>query len=193
MKKLVKKQGWFLGIAVGILALLSGLVFSGFNFKDTFAATGPNQQVQNQPAIRILVDESYVNTLVKDALKDNPMLSNPVVDLRSGDTASVTVNLQFAGALSLKPTALLHFTVVNNRVEIEIIKITVQGIAIPTSVIRPQLQTVTSDMESQINQVIVAMENETGLQLTSLNTSETELIIGLSEKPAVPSAQPNSR
>jgi hypothetical protein len=184
MKKLIEKKGMFLGIAIGILALLSGLVFSGFNFQDTFAATVPNQQVQNPPVIRINVTESYVNTLVKDALKDNPMLSNPVVDLHNGDTASVAVNLQFAGALSLRPTAQLHFTVVNNRVQIEITEITVQGFAIPTSVIRPQLQTVTSDMESQINQVIVAMENETGLELTSLKTTETELIIGLSEKPA---------
>jgi hypothetical protein len=190
MKNLIRKQGRFLGITLGILALISGLLFSSFNFQDTLAATSPVQPVQNSPVIQIMVQESYVNTLVKEALKDNPMLSNPVVDLHSGDTASVTVNLQLAGALSLKPTAMLHFSVVNHRVVIDITEITVQGFAIPTSIIRPQLQTVTDDMEAQINQVIGAMENETGLVLTSLNTSETQLIIGLSEKTGTTTVQP---
>lgn len=190
MRKLIRKQSRFLGITLGILGLISGLLFGGFNFQDTFAASSPVQPVQNSPVIQIMVQEAYINTLVKEALKDNPMLSNPVVDLHSGDTASVTVNLQLAGALSLKPTAMLHFGVVNNRVVIDITEITVQGFAIPTSIIRPQLQTVTDDMEAQINQVIGAMENETGLVLTSLNTSETQLIIGLSEKPTTTTVQP---
>jgi hypothetical protein len=190
MKKIIMKQSRVLGIALGILALISGMLFSSFNFQNTFAATSPAQPVQDSPVIQIMVQESYINTLVKEALKDNPILSNPVVDLHSGNAASVTVNLQLAGTLSLKPTAMLHFGVVNHRVVIDITEITVQGFAIPTSIIRPQLQTVTDDMEAQINQVVGAMEKETGLELTSLNTSETQLIIGLSEKPATATVQP---
>ena len=180
LSSIFRFRGAFIGITLALLLSMLTL--------PALAKVTIQQPPTPEPkaVVTILVDEAYVNQIVDDALKDQTGITNPVVDLQAPNQALVTLSVKLASGITIRPTVTLSFSVVNNKVDIQIKNINMQGIMVPQWIVAPPLEGLVQKMEQEINQVVASTENATGLVLTGVSSTNSELVIALGEEPVQP-------
>lgn len=173
------------GLILGTMLVL-GITILGFPIADSSAFpmnTLPQGQPESmpEPVVKIAVAETYVNDVVAEELTDERRFSDIEVDLQEPNEALVTVSARIAGGIPVRPTVTLAFEVIDNQVQIEVTKIRMSNVTIPRRFVQPLVGEVTDQMEDEVNRLVVATERATGLVLTGVHATETELIIEFSE------------
>ncbi len=183
----------YFGIAAGFLMIAMLSTGSAFAFASpastnpaqvlTPIAATPQPSPTPQPAVQIVISQRYLNQVVKEAIQTSPDLSNPDVQLLPGNRANVTVDLRMFNTLTVRPTVTLALTVQNHKIHSQIIATQFSGFSAPASVVESRLRYVENQMELTINSQLLANLSEAGLQLDSLQTTNTQLIANLVEIP----------
>ncbi len=178
--------GRILGIVIGVIVLLfvsrMGATASANQVVPTATAV-PTAAAASAPAhaVQIVMNETYVDALVKQQLKDNPDVYDPVVDLRPPNLALVTLSMRMQGGFTVRPTATIGFVVKNNRIVVDIVRVDVGRFSVPRVLIENQLQNLQTQLENQLNQVTHPLDTSI-LQLDNITANETDLTVDLGFK-----------
>jgi len=170
-----------LGLAVLVLA-------SGFGDARVFQAgvTPASAAQQENPAIRIIADEAYLNKLVIEALEGDANLSRPVVDLQEPNLVVVTVSVRIRNFITVRPAVTLALDVVDEAIKTEVRALEVVGVTVPPALVAPQVERLKNRTERKINRSLVSSLEELGLVLTAVSATDDALILDLeNEKPLI--------
>ncbi len=180
--------GRILGIVLGVIVLL--FVTRMGNSVNAYQVQPSPTVAQTQaptptppPAVQVVMNETYINALVKQQLVDNPNVSDPVVDLRPPNLALVTVTMRLQGGFSVRPTATIAFTVQKNKIVVNVQRVNVSGIGVPRVLIENQLLALQTQLENQLNQLTQPLDTSI-LELDQVTTSDTELTVDLGFRPS---------
>lgn len=154
----------------------------------TSAVTG-NPAIDN-PEVQIYVDQAYVSKIVNNEIKKEPDFSNAVVDLRPPNLALITLDVRVGSFITVRPTVTLAFEASNNQVQIQITRIEMGGFSVPLSLIQGPLNNLTQMTQQRINALTDAMQQQTGLELTRVSATDTDLVLNLGEKQLQPAQVP---
>lgn len=134
--------------------------------------------------VRVLIGERYVNSQMLAALKNDPALQNPTIDVLPPNRArgTATVNLKILGTtLSLRPSVLMHFEAVNGRATMTVDSIDLGGFAVPASAIQNDIDRIQKVAEEQINTDIQNAVRGTNLKLSGISATDDSLVIDFNE------------
>lgn len=124
----------------------------------------------------VTISESDLNQQMNQNLPPGGEISNVVLDLHDGNTASVRATLRL-NSLTLQPNASLKASVANNRVSIEVTQVSVSGFGVPSSMIEPQIANLKNLAERELNSQLAKLEAETGYKLQTIQTTENEMLL----------------
>ncbi len=188
MQKLnIFTPGRLLGIVLGtiVVLLMSRIGGAAYAFQlppTPTQTSSPTMTPTPKSAVSIIMNETYVNALVRSQMADNPNVTNPVVDLRPPNLALVTLTMRLPGGLSVRPTATIAFVVQNNRIIVNIQRVDVGNINVPRVLIENQLLALQTQLENQLNQVTHPLDSSI-LELNRISATETELTVDLGFRP----------
>ncbi len=134
--------------------------------------------------VRVLIGEKYINSQIRAAFKDDPLLQNPTLDILPPNRArgTATVNIGILGAtLSLRPDIALSFNLVNGRVVVTVESVELSGFTVPTNAIDPQVQQIKKIAEDLINADLQDAMRGTKLKLTAITATEDSLVLDFNE------------
>ncbi len=185
--------GRILGIALGAIILLfvsrGGASVSAYQTVPTVqtptaaqAGLTPTPTATTTPAVRIIMNETYVNALVKSQMAGNPTVSDPVVDLRPPNLALVTMTMSTSTGFSVRPTATIAFTVKDNHIVVNITKVSMAGLLVPRVLIQNQLISLQNQLEVQLNAATQPLDSSI-LELDHVSTTDNSLIVDLGFRP----------
>jgi hypothetical protein len=131
-----------------------------------------------EPAIRVIIQESYIQEQLEVALEDDPAYSNPEIDLRAPNLAFVSVTTRINTFLTLRPTATVQFEIVDQEIVADIIGLDVNGFNVPRSFVEAQLEELREEIQAELNKLTEAL-TDAGLELTNISATEEALILDL--------------
>jgi hypothetical protein len=176
---------FFIGLIVGvILGAVAVLAFVFMGIGNT-AARIPVAAPSGTPAVRLSVDEAYLNQRMADALQSQPQFAKaePQVDLRAPNMADVTASIDAVmggNTLRIRPTARIQFAVEGGRIRAHITDINVGPVVVPRSVIQDQIAQVEGMVETEANDAVAGALSGTGLKVVNVTATETDLVVDLS-------------
>lgn len=145
----------------------------------------------NAPDLRVSIAEKYAQKEMLASLQADKTLQKPVLDFQPGNRirASATVvtpvprEVPVLGGqtITVRPTIVLTFQVVSNRMVVAIESVDLGGLALPRSVVEPQLEQIRKEIESQANQTIQRAVAGTNLKLVAGSTTEDSLVVDFRE------------
>jgi hypothetical protein len=189
------------GILLGIVALLgiaggaiaTGIVRLPYSAPQTNVAAQVQAQVPVtvqsapplQPAVAqssdgvdmvVTLSERFLNRKVVEGMPQDGEVSNPQIDLHTNSLADfgATVKTSF---LTVTPQASVQLSVKNGRVVIDVLKVDVGGLGVPSSMIQPEIDRLKATAESELNKQFADLDKTTGLKLYSLSTTENSLTL----------------
>ncbi len=124
----------------------------------------------------VALGERDLNQLLNQNLPPGGEVSNVVLDLHAGNTASISAALRL-NSLTLQPRATLYATVADNRIAIEVTQVRVGGFGVPSSMIEPQIAQLKNMAERELNSQLAKLQAQTGYKLQTLTTTENEMIL----------------
>lgn len=159
--------GLVLGVAAGLLifvfAALGSTVDSG-----ELASTDPNAT-----AVRITLSEAFLTEVVRDATEDDTAQFDLLPDNQFTITGEQTLPLG-----TVEATGLFRLQLVGQVMEVRLVELEAAGVEAPPGS-ENIFDNVIADLNRDLNQVSTDLSSdmELGIRVTSLTTSETELII----------------
>lgn len=180
-------------VVVGILLLVcaGGVVFGMGLLPFSRDATQTNVQAQPlQPLptqssdtadMVVTLSERFFNKQIADKMPAGGQVQNAEIDLHANNTANVTATVQVNSQVRVSPNASVQLGVQNGRIVVDITKVDVGGLALPNSMIEPQINQLKQTAENQLNSQLAQFEQTTGLKLQSLSTTENSLTVFFGE------------
>lgn len=107
-------------------------------------------------------------------------LSDPSIDFRDNNRidVSATTELPLANTtITVRPTVTVAITAANNQMSILIEGVTMEGLALPATLLGAQLEGVQKQAEVQINEALIAVAQYFDIELAYVGTTEDLLIL----------------
>lgn len=107
-------------------------------------------------------------------------LEDPSIDLRDDNVidVSITTELPVGNAtLTVRPTVSIGVVAAENQLSLTIEGVSLEGLALPATLLGPQIETFQGEAERQINEALVAVERLGGVSLAYIATTEDLLIL----------------
>jgi hypothetical protein len=107
-------------------------------------------------------------------------LEEPEINLRDGNVIDISVTTELPmgnRTLSVRPTISIGLTAEDNQLSLTIEGISLQGLALPATLLGPQVEAFQDQAEMQINQALIAIERLGGISLAYIGTTEDLLIL----------------
>ncbi len=173
------------GCLMGLL--LAALLFVGYFI---FFAQGslplePATATATQSDMTVIMSERLVNTQMRaQARAQGQPIQNMTLKLHAPNRADVTGTMTialFGEGITVQPQASLHFGVTNGRVAVTIDSVNVSGFNVPSDIVDSQARGLKADAETQLNTQLQRALANTGLHLVSIEATESELIMRLSQ------------
>jgi hypothetical protein len=123
-----------------------------------------------------VITEQELNAQIAAGVPQGGDISNPRVDLHPGEVADFTADLRTNFGV-LTPRASVRFSVRNGRVVMDVLGVDVGGMALPASLIQPQVDNLKATAEAELNRQLDAIRASGGLTLQSLRTTEDTLTV----------------
>ena len=87
----------------------------------------------------VTLSEGFFNKQITDNLPQGGQVQSAQIDLHPDNLANVTATVQVNSSLRLSPDAAVQMGVQDGRIVIDITKVDVGGLSVPSSLIEPQI------------------------------------------------------
>ncbi len=107
-------------------------------------------------------------------------ISDPAIDLRDGNLidVSMTTDLPLGNqTLTVRPTVTVAVTAVDNEMSFTIEGISMEGLALPASLLGSQLEEVQTQGQEQINKLLATVARLGGIEMVYIGTTDDLLIL----------------
>jgi hypothetical protein len=138
----------------------------------------PTELPRPEPAIKVIIQESYIQERLEIELEDDPVFSNPVIDLQEPNLALISVSTRVNSFLVLRPTATVQFTIEDEEVVVEVLRLNVSGFNVPRSFVEDQIDELRQEIQDELNYLTGAL-TDADLVLTEISATDDALIVGL--------------
>ncbi|MCL4507582.1 MAG: hypothetical protein M1140_16415 [Chloroflexi bacterium] len=174
--------GFVFGVILGAIAIL----FFGALGRGAHPLTTPTTPAPRQSAIRISVNQSYLNQEFGAALADQPQLRNmhPQLAMRAPNAVVVSVDLQASVAgvtLTAHPAVTIQLYVAGGRIRTRVADVNVGAVDVPLQPFQAQIDQAIRMMEDQANRLVNSGLAGTGLKVVGVSTTSDSLVIDLGQ------------
>jgi hypothetical protein len=138
----------------------------------------PTELPRPEPAIKVIIQESYIQERLEIELEDDPVFSNPVIDLQEPNLALISVSTRVNSFLVLRPTATVQFNIENEEVVVEVLRLNVSGFNVPRSFVEDQIDELRQEIQDELNYLTGAL-TDADLVLTEISATDDALIVEL--------------
>jgi hypothetical protein len=107
-------------------------------------------------------------------------LQDPSIDLRNDNVIDVSVTTDLPvgnNTLTVRPTVSIGVAAAENQLSLTIEGVSLEGLALPASLLGPQIESFQEAAEIQINEALIAVERLGGISLAYIATTEDLLIL----------------
>ena len=108
------------------------------------------------------------------------VLEDPSIDLRDDNVIDVSVTTELPVGntpLTVRPTVSIGVAAAENQLSLTIEGVSLEGLALPATLLGPQIETFQETAEIQINEALIAVERLGGISLAYIATTEDLLIL----------------
>jgi hypothetical protein len=138
----------------------------------------PTQLPEVEPAIKVIIQETYIQERLEKEMEINPAYSDPEIDFRAPDLALISFTTRVNTFLKLRPTATVQFSVEDEEVVVEVVKIDINGMNVPRSLIEGQIDELREEIQLELNNLTGSL-TEADLELVDISATEDALVVGL--------------
>jgi hypothetical protein len=131
-----------------------------------------------EPAIKVIIQETYIQGRLEKEMELNPAYSDPEIDFRAPDLALISFTTRVNTFLKLRPTATVQFSVEDEEVVVEVIRIDVNGMSVPRSLIESQIDELREEIQLELNNLTGSL-TEADLELVEISATEDALVVSL--------------
>jgi hypothetical protein len=171
--------GTLVGLGIGLVLGVGGLLLIAS--ANAPQITQPAPPASGAPLITLLVDETYFNQEVYNAMAEDPLYENLFVDLQPPNLALASLNVEVLG-VAVDPTMTFQYSVVSEGIDVAILGLDVAGLGMPLDLIQEPVDALEAEIQQQVNEIANAMLEDTGLILLSVGASDEDLVIELTQE-----------
>jgi hypothetical protein len=131
-----------------------------------------------EPAIKVIIQETYIQERLEKEMEINPAYSDPEIDFRAPDQALISFTTRVNTFLKLRPTATVEFSVEDEEVVVDVVRIDVNGMNVPRSLIEGQIDELREEIQLELNNLTGSL-TEADLELVDISATEDALVVGL--------------
>jgi hypothetical protein len=142
------------------------------------ATPAPTQLPEVEPAIKVIIQETYIQERLEKEMEINPAYSDPEIDFRAPDLALISFTTRVNTFLKLRPTATVQFSVEDEEVVVEVVRIDVNGMNVPRSLIESQIDELSEEIQLELNNLTGSL-TEADLELVDISATEDALVVSL--------------
>jgi hypothetical protein len=142
------------------------------------ATPAPTQLPEVEPAIKVIIQETYIQERLEKEMEINPAYSDPEIDFRAPDLALISFTTRVNTFLKLRPTATVQFSVEDEEVVVEVVKIDINGMNVPRSLIEGQIDELREEIQLELNNLTGSL-TEADLELVDISATEDALVVSL--------------
>jgi hypothetical protein len=142
------------------------------------ATPAPTQLPEVEPAIKVIIQETYIQERLEKEMEINPAYSDPEIDFRAPDLALISFTTRVNTFLKLRPTATVEFSVEDEEVVVEVVRIDVNGMNVPRSLIEGQIDELREEIQLELNNLTGSL-TEADLELVDISATEDALVVSL--------------
>lgn len=137
---------------------------------------------------RLVVKEAFIieqmegqfRSLINNLSAYGIPMEEPVIDLRPGNKIDVSATTELPlgnRTLSVRPTVTIALAAEDNQMTLSIESVSLEGLALPASLIAPQIEGIQEQLQTQINSALRSAARLGGLELVAIGTTEEVLIL----------------
>ena len=184
--------GILLGIALTLVVIGVGMWV--LLRRSTSAPLPEMPSFEGEPAVMVMMVEPFLNQQLREALsaETNAEFSNPdappfkmqlndaTLDVQTGGRAKFYAQLTFSAwqlQLQVRPVVEMVFGLQNGRVKIGVNTVQVAGFNVPRALIDRFANQVVAASEAKLNHSLLQLQQDTGVQLAQIETTEDLLIL----------------
>jgi hypothetical protein len=172
--------GTILGLVVGII-----LAFGVMSLlpKENMVSTTASALSALRGDVMVTVSANYLNTQLQQSVKQTGLAKQAMLTLVAPNIVQVAIAVDtkvLGQTISGNATARMRLSVQNGRALIAIEKIDVSGIGISQSLVSPAIEQLRAQAEDQINRMIQRELQGTGLRLSNIRVTPSEIAVDLS-------------
>jgi hypothetical protein len=138
----------------------------------------PTPTPEPEPAIKVIIQETYIQERMEEELDDDPVFSDPVIDLRAPNLALISVTTRVNTFITLRPTATVQFVIEDQEILVEIMRLDVSGFNVPRSFVERQINELREEIQIELNKLTEAL-TDADLTLTDISATEDTLVLHL--------------
>jgi hypothetical protein len=131
-----------------------------------------------EPAIKVIIQESYIQERMEEEVEDDPTFSHPVIDLRAPNLALITVNTRVNTFITVRPTATVEFDVNDEEVTVDVVRLDINGLNVPRAFVERQINELREQIQDELNDLTGAL-TDANLRLSGISATDDTLIISL--------------
>jgi hypothetical protein len=165
-------------ILFGSAALVSAQQQTPTPAARTQQTPSPTPLPEVEPAIKVIIQETYIQEQLEKEMEINPAYSDPEIDFRAPDLALISFTTRVNTFLKLRPTATVEFSVEDEEVVVEVVRIDVNGMNVPRSLIESQIDELREEIQLELNNLTGSL-TEADLELVEISATEDALVVGL--------------
>lgn len=180
-------------------AILIGSIALYFFLRDTTPISIPESSPgAANPAVTVLLIESFLNQQLRDALANanassqnvtaaptnaspfNIKLNDAALDVQPERRAQLTAQLTASAwnfKINLRPITEFYFVPQDGRVKIIVTKVMVQGFTIPRALIDNLVNEIVATAQAKLNHSLAQLQRDTNVTLSEIETTQDLLIL----------------
>jgi hypothetical protein len=140
----------------------------------------PTPTPEPEPAIKVIIQETYIQEQMEKELEDDPVFTDPEIDLRAPNLALISVTTRVNRFITLRPTASVQFLIEDQEIVVEIVRLDVSGFNVPRSFVERQINELREEIQIELNKLTEAL-TDADLMLTDISATEDSLVLHLED------------
>lgn len=174
-----------IGCAGAIVSLIIGVALTvGFFSIDSRSTIETPMPVPSglSKDVSISASAAFLNAQIQQAVRQTNLLKQATVTLNAPNIVQVVavVDVTILGQrINTNVTVTMRVTVRNNRIALTVEKVDTGSVPVPQSMINSNIESLRAQAENQINAVAQRALNGTGLRLSNVRITPSEMIVDL--------------
>lgn len=124
--------------------------------------------------------EGQFKSFIEDLSAYGIPIGDPEIDLKDDNMIEVSATTELplgTRTLEVRPTVVILLAAEDNQMTLTVESVRLEGLALPASLIAPQIEGIQEQLQEQLNTTLVQTQRLIGLELAAIYTTEEVLIL----------------
>ncbi len=137
---------------------------------------------------RLVVKEAFIIEQIEGQFKSfiqnisayGIPIGDPEIDLKAGNKIEISATTELplgSRTLEVRPTVVIGLSAEDNQMMFTVESVRLEGMALPASLIAPQIEGIQAGLQEQINVALIQTARLSGLELVAIHTTEDLIML----------------